>query len=311
MSDDKRLQQLLDELTELERSESYIDPEKIAAVAGEILKLDSGNPRAKLAAWASLEDEEAEDSLHLLEEALEVIRPIVQQSAAATLEDDVDAEVYGSVLECLSIVKYNMEQFEEAVAYAKELVAFDDEGLYEGRTPLYCSLLVLERYDQVLEELEGDPIETLVGEYARAFALHGNEGDSSEAVEAMLQAISMTPDLPFFILGIWGMSEDEEDEEILGMMQQAMALSAPCHSSPERMAFLATPAYMLGYLTDRITDPEEIGLIREGFESAGYMDQLEDAKSEIFEMQERKQTQEEIDEEALQAIYQILAPEEE
>ena len=312
MANEDRLQALLEQLTEMEQMESREELDGLSQLAKEILSLDPLNPRAKLALWASLEEEEAAKSLHLLEEALDAVRPLVNEGTPGMPEDDINAETYGASLECLSVFNYNLENYEKALAFAKELVAFDDEGLYEGRIPLYCALLKLEKHTDILSALDADPLETLVGEYARAFAHHGM-GEEEDALESLLQAISMAPDLPFFILGIWGIPEEDEDidEEMEDLLHQAMALSEPCLSSPANVAFMCQPVYMLGYLTDRISDPEELELLEKDFEQRDIADQMQEAKDRIFEMIDKEQTQEEIDEEALQAVHAILQGEKE
>ena len=176
MANEDRLQALLEQLTEMEQMESREELDGLSQLAKEILSLDPLNPRAKLALWASLEEEEAAKSLHLLEEALDAVRPLVNEGTPGMPEDDINAETYGASLECLSVFNYNLENYEKALAFAKELVAFDDEGLYEGRIPLYCALLKLEKHTDILSALDADPLETLVGEYARAFAHHGMGG---------------------------------------------------------------------------------------------------------------------------------------
>ena len=90
-----------------------------------------------------------------------------------------------------------------------------------------------------------------------------------------------------------------------------MALSEPCLSSPANVAFMCQPVYMLGYLTDRISDPEELELLEKDFEQRDIADQMQEAKDRIFEMIDKEQTQEEIDEEALQAVHAILQGEKE
>lgn len=311
MADKDRLQALLEQLAEMEQVESHDVPEGLSALAKEILNLDPTNARAKLALWASLDEEAAEKSLHLLEEGLETVRPLVNEGVPGMPEDDANVETYGVSLECLSVFYYNLENYEKALLYAKELVAFDDEGLYEGRIPLYCALLKLEKFEEILSALDADPLETLVGEYARAFAHHGM-GDEEEALESLLQAISMAPDLPFFILGVWGIPEEDEiNEETEDLLHQAMALANPCLSDPANVAFLCQPVYMFGYLTDRILDEEERELLIKDFEQRGIAERMEEAKDAIFEMVDREQTQEEIDEEALQAVHQILQGERE
>ena len=312
MANEDRLQALLEQLTEMEQMESRDELDGLSKLAKEILSLDPTNPRAKLALWASLEEDAAEKSLYLLEEALDAVRPLVNEGIPGMPEDDINAETYGASLECLSVFNYNLENYEKALAYAKELVAFDDEGLYEGRIPLYCALLKQQKYGDILSALDADPLETLVGEYARAFAHHGM-GEEEEALESLLQAISMAPDLPFFILGIWGIPEEDEDidEEMEDLLHQAMALADPCLSSPANVAFMCRPVYMLGYLTDRISDPEELELLEKDFEQRDIGDQMQEAKDRIFEMIDKEQTQEEIDEEALQAVHEILRNEQE
>ncbi|MDO5562548.1 MAG: hypothetical protein Q4F74_02945 [Synergistaceae bacterium] len=180
---------------------------------------------------------------------------------------------------------------------AKEFANFDDEGYFPSRTLIYRCMLDLDMYNEILEYLESDPLESIVGEHARVIALMETGADAGEVRDAMNYAISLAPDVPFFILNIWEFPEDEEEieEDMEDTLNYATYLLDPWCASDERLAVLSAPTFLFGYLTGRLDDKKEIDALKEGYEGANVLEDVEAAKKRISEMEAKGEDPEETD----------------
>ncbi len=50
----------------------------------------------------------------------------------------------------------------------------------------------------------------------------------------------------------------------------------------------SAPAFLFGYLTDRLTDEKDIKLLLEGYDGAGVLKEVEEAKAKIREMEQQR-----------------------
>ena len=184
-------EELLSRLDEAETNE------EIAETGRELLALDPESPYGKLAVWETMEYEEAMQNLDMLREALDKIRAVVEaREIPALVDDDRDALVYATVMMNLGFSLLAEGETEEAYEVAKEFANFDDEGAFESRTLLYRTMLDLGLYKEILDTLEADPLESVVGEHARAIALLETGAEHDEIFDAINYAISLSPDVP-------------------------------------------------------------------------------------------------------------------
>ena len=250
MSDTQNLEQLLEALMDAE------DPKEVRRIAGSILTLDGSHPAGHLALWELMEEEESLNSLGQLEKALEETRKRVGGAPASLYDENPLTEIYGALLMHLAFGFHAKEELERALAFAQDLVAFDDEGVYPGRTVFYRCLLDLKQYDRILEALEEDPLETPVGEHARTLALLETKGVCDETMEALLNALSLDTNLPFLILDLTILPEEDEElgAELEETFHQAVYLQTPWMETEERANFLTLPTLILGSLTNRLEE---------------------------------------------------------
>lgn len=295
--------ELLDKLDEAQTNE------EIREIGEELLTQDPGSPYGKLAVWETMEYEDAVESLDMLREALDGIRAVVDaKDAPSIIDEDRDALVYCTVMMNLGYSLLADGNAEEAYEVAKEFANFDDEGAFPSRTLLYRCMLDLELYGDILDSLEADPLESVVGEHARAIALLETGAEAGEVRDAINYAISLSPDVPFFIINIWDFPEPDEEieDELEDVVNDATYLAEPWCKSDKRLAAISAPTFLFGYLTNRLSDEKEMKVLREGYEDAGVSERVEAFKKHIEDLEKENKDPDEIDTEALGETADIL-----
>lgn len=285
-------EQLLDKLDKAETDE------EIREIGEQLLEQDANSPYGKLAVWETMEYEECVENLDMLREALDSIRAIVDaKTETPVIDEDRDSQVYCTVMMNLGYSLLAEGEHEEALEVAREFANFDDEGYFPSRTLLYRCMLDMQMYREIMDTLEADPLESVVGEHARAIAMLEMDYDAGEVRDALNYALSLAPDVPFFVLNIWEMPESDEDidEDMEEIVSYATYLAEPWCASDKRLGLLSVPTFLFGYLTDRLEDEKDITLLTEGYESAGVLEEVEAAKKGIEEMAEESRDPEEID----------------
>lgn len=295
--------ELLDKLDEAQTNE------EIREIGEELLTQDPKSPYGKLAVWETMGYEDAVENLDMLREALDEIRAVVDaKEIPAVIDEDRDALVYCTVMMNLGYSLLAEGEIEEAYEVAKEFANFDDEGSFPSRMLLYRCMLDLELYGDIFETLEADPLESVVGEHARAIALLETGAAAGEVRDAINYAISLSPDVPFFVINIWDFPEAEEEieEELEDVVNDATYLAEPWCKSDKRLAAISAPTFLFGYLTNRLADEKEMKVLREGYEEAGVSERTEAVKKHLEELERANTDPEEIDAEALGETAEIL-----
>lgn len=292
----------------LEKLDAAETEEEIRNIGEQILAIDVNSPYGKLAVWETMEYEDCVENLDMLREALDSIRAVVgAKESPAPIDDDRDSQVYCTIMMNLGYSLLAEGETEAALEVAREFANFDDEGYFPSRTLLYRCMLDLEMYGDILMTLESDPLESVVGEHARAIAMIETGADDADIRDALNYAISLAPDVPFFILNIWEFPEEEHiDEDMEEVVNYATYLADPWCASDKRLAALSAPIFLFGYLTDRVCDAKEIKLLREGYEGAGTLEEIDAAKARIAEMERDGKDPEEIDAVALGETASII-----
>ena len=303
MSDTQNLEQLLEALMDAE------DPKEVRRIAGSILTLDGSHPAGHLALWELMEEEESLNSLGQLEKALAETRKRFGGAPASLYDENPLTEIYGALLMHLAFGFHAKEELERALAFAQDLVAFDDEGVYPGRTVFYRCLLDLKQYDRILEALEEDPLETPVGEHARTLALLETKGVCDETMEALLNALSLDTNLPFLILDLTILPEEDEElgAELEETFHQAVYLQTPWTETQERASFLALPTLILGSLTGRL-EQEDQEALEEMLKDSGLEDGVARLQAQAAE-RDADEDPDERDQWAMEELMKLLQPE--
>lgn len=293
----------------LDRLDAAETDEEIRAIGEELLADDPESPYGKLAVWQTMEYEESMDNLDMLFEALDKIRSVVEAKTEPPVPgEDRDAQVYCTVLMNLGYSLLVEGKPEEALSIAREFANFDDEGCFPSRTLLYRVLLDLDMYGEILDELETDPIESVAGEHARVISMIETGADEGEIRDALIYAISLSPDTPFLILNIWEMPDAEEDvdDDMEDTLSYAAYLAEPWCSSDKRISVLSAPVFLFGYISGRLEDEKEEAALRDAYEAAGFLEEIEEAKNKIAEMTSGMADPEETDASALGYTGEIL-----
>lgn len=283
--------------------------DEIHVIGKLLLNEDPKSPYGKLAVWETLADEESLESLDMLIEALDEIRAVIEsKEELAFIDGDRDSQVYCKILMDLGYSLLSGGAAEDALNIARELVNFDDEGYFPSRELLYRCMLDLDMYGGILESLESDPLESVVGEHARAIALIETEASRAEIRDAINYAISLAPNVPFFILGIWDFPEEESDmdDDLEEAVLNATYLADPWSKTDRRLMLLSVPVFMLGYLTERIEDEKEIKTLLQTYEYAGILEDVEASKAKVAQMMKKDDDPDVIDAVAMGEVEALM-----
>lgn len=315
MTEDEAIQ--LEEL--YDRLDKADTEDELRETAEKILELDRKNACGRLALWKAMEIDEAMDNLELLEEALEDQRTRVQaMDTPPSVSSDRDAQVYGSMLlnlaqSYLSLAwsddeNPDLDKEEQALALGRELLQLDKkEEFFPARDLIYRCMLDLQMYNDIFRMLEVEDEPSVMGEHARVIAMIETGADAGEIRDAMLYAMSLAPDVPTLLLGIWEMPEGEdvdEDEELTAMY--ANYLAVPWCANDRRITTLSVPAFLFCYLTERLEDAKEISALEECYESLGIFEEVREAKQRIEALPAEETQLEEIDSYALGEVGQLV-----
>jgi tetratricopeptide (TPR) repeat protein len=293
----EKLQRLIQE------SFSEEDSEKRFGIAESILKLDPGNPVGKYVKWQEMDDDESMENMNLLYEAIDSMRSELK-TYAVKIEGD-NYSIFLSMLSDLSSFLYFRGEKDKAFEAAQELVDLDNECYTAGRIVYYSILVERGEYRRVLDAVEADICETPTGEYCRAIALYELDGPADDATDAVVQAISLDPDLAFFVTGIWMFDDeemdasDEDSDDMDEIMMLSAVLSELWSASDERLAFLSAIVFAFGYLTGRVDCAEDISMLEDGYRNLGCLEEMREARDTIHALLADGKDHEEVDEEAL------------
>lgn len=293
----------------LEKLDEAQTDEEIKKIGEELLIQDPNSPYGKLAVWETMDYDDAVENLDMLREALDGIRAVIgAKKELDAVDEDRDSLVYCTVMMNLGYSLLAEGEIEEAYELAKEFANYDDEGLFQSRTLLYRCMLDLELYSDILEMLESDPLESVVGEHARAISLLETGAEAADVRDAVNYAVALSPDVPFFVINIWDFPEPDEeiDEELEDVVNDATYLADPWCRSDKRLAAISAPTFLFGYLTDRLTDEKEIKVLLKGYEEAGVAKRVEAVRKHLDELEKKNTAPEEIDAEALGETADIL-----
>jgi hypothetical protein len=284
------------------------DDERRLYLAENIPDADPWNAVAKYVKWQSTDGEDPVQDTRLLEEAVESLRPTIE---SLDEELDNDSEIYAlyvSMLSDLASFLYVSGERDRAFAVAEEFMRRDNECLILGRMVYYAVLVERGRFGDVIRAAADDICETPPGEYCRAIAAFESDDYDGKAAEYLLGAISMDPDLPYYILGLWtiddGEMENEDDGYIEDMMMTVAVLSELWAANDERLAFLSTVAFAFGYITGRVEGPDDITMIEDGYRELGCLDVIQESRDILHAMLASGRGQDEVDEEAISLFRQ-------
>jgi hypothetical protein len=294
-NDDKKLLRLVSEMMDID------DDERRVFLADGVLELDPENGFAKYIKWQSMSDDESLADTSLLREAVASLRADAENPDEYDGDGETLLSIYVSMLSDLAVSSYITGEKDTAFEAASEFMKLDNECRVMGRIVYFAILTERAEFGKLMAAAKADSFETPCAEYCRAIAAFETEGPGGEAAGYLVNAISMDPDLPYYILGLWSPVDEfgDCDEEL---MVSAQILSELWSATDGRLAFLSAVAFAFGYLTRRMNDADDIEMLERTYSGAGCLEEMREARDILDAMLAGGSEQEEADEAALSML---------
>jgi hypothetical protein len=268
------------------------DDERRTSLADRVLELDPDNAIGKYIKWQSFVDPESTQNQDttLLEEAIASLKPEMEaRFESAGDEDDWICEVYVSMLSDLASILYISGDHDRAFEAAADFVRFDMDSGMTGRAVYFGVLAERGEFERIISALEDDAFENLPGEHCRAMAEFELNGPCEESAQALLSAISIDPDVPYYMLGLQTIDDDDEiGDDYRGYIEDFMMtvaiLSEAWAANEDRLAFFSHVAFIFGYLTGRMDDPEDMAMIEDTCREIGCLGDLKESRDVLHAM---------------------------
>lgn len=290
------------------------DDEVRKKAVDDILASSPHNPFAIYIKWQTIEDETAEsrqmlaDAVSSIEDVMDELLSSVPEAAQEAAQEDeaITPEdmlsVYTYMLGDLALSRYFADEKDAALAAAERYMRYDKDGDISGRIVYYPLLIERGEFERAIESADSDIVQTEPGAYCRAIAIFEMDGPTEEASDALIEAVSLFPDLPFYVIGLWELDEEQEGSEV-DML--AAILSDVWTATEERLTFLAALTFAFGYITGRIDEDVDITEIEDGYKKLKCLDEMREARDTIAAMTASGRDQESIDEDALMLFMDI------
>ena len=196
----------------LDRAYESEDEAEVEALVERALELEPDNPEALLLR-ADLTDDD-EERLSILTGALEAVRTLLKDMDVAPEEfaEDELGLVYLALLQRAAFTFFSVGEDEEAFHATEELLRYDLEDNGASRNLYYRILVEKGEWQRILSETEQDVDHQLGWAYSRlaaAFML----GDRPAAARMFWDAVIMSPNVPFYMLGYFPEPEGESEAE--------------------------------------------------------------------------------------------------
>ena len=254
-------------------TEDDVEAEKLAR---EILEIDPSNMEATLIlADVAISNGDMETNRKYLGQIITEC----ETKYGDVHKDSPVSDIYVSALERMAFSLSFDDRHEEALSVAQKLLEIDTEEQTAAKDIIYRSLLMLDRYREVLEMICSERTHTPVALHAKAIALYSLDGISSNSYEALIDAIEADPDAPFYALGIWEEPEEPDESEIDSMLT-ALYIVEPWSKSDKLIDWLSHMTIVFGFLTERLSD-EFLDYLESSEEGPQIKEKLNEAKATL------------------------------
>ena len=201
----------------LERAYESGDAAEVEELVGRALELDPENPEVLLLQADLTEDDDVR--LPILVHAIENARSVLREEGIPE-EDFAEDElgtVYLALLQRAAFTLFSMEDDERSFEIVQELMRHDLDDQGSIRSLYYRILIEKGDWSLVLRETMQDGDRQLGWAYARLAACfmltEEGEGGTGEAAAMFWDALSMAPNVPFYMLGYFPDPVDDSEEE--------------------------------------------------------------------------------------------------
>jgi len=254
-------------------TEDDVEAEKLAR---EILEIDPSNMEATLIlADVAISNGDMETNRKYLGQIITEC----ETKYGDVHKDSPVSDIYVSALERMAFSLSFDDRHEEALSVAQKLLEIDTEEQTAAKDIIYRSLLMLDRYREVLEMICSERTHTPVALHAKAIALYSLDGISSNSYEALIDAIEADPDAPFYALGIWEEPEEPDESEIDSMLT-ALYIVEPWSKSDKLIDWLSHMTIVFGFLTERLSD-EFLDYLESSEDGPQIQEKLNEAKATL------------------------------
>ena len=216
-------EQDVDEL--LERAYESEDPVEVEELVDRALMLEPDNPEALLLR-ADLTEDDGE-RLATLERAIRTTRLLLDEERIEEeeLAEDELGSIYLALLQRAAFTLFSLGDDARALETAEELLRYDLEDQGAVRSLYYRILIEQQEWSRILSETMQDEDHQLGWAYARlcaAFML-SPEGNLTRAAQMFWDALILSPNAPFYMLGYFaepvdGADGSEEEDFHFGLL---------------------------------------------------------------------------------------------
>lgn len=279
--------------------------EQIGKIARQILKLDPQDMVALLYVWRTLSEKEQVKKLWMLEGVLLRSYEAVTDPQHPQDFRGSEGRLYGEALAQMAALEVRLNAPLTALRYAKKLAEFDEFDAFNGRRYLFCCLLYLRRYQEVLDATDASVPPSRAGMYARVIALARLGRAPKEVRRALFEALECAPEIGLVLAGFgkWSREKDAAFSREIGraLLVATYLATAWRRASEETGEALDGPVLMFACLTGRM-DETAARAEEEKYAQAGMTAFIEDAKEELRKMSAASHTRKDIDAEALRMV---------
>lgn len=203
-------------------------------------------------------------------------------------EEDTDTEITRAIAAMMAELashRYLEGKHEDALSAAMDSMSIDLEGDGLCRT-IACAIMIEHAiFKEVIDLVDGDRYETAFTAHCRAIALFETEGPNEESSDALLEAISIDPDMGFTAIGMMEMpDEDDYEQGDIENMDDLFAMSILSDlwgATEDRLTFISSVLFSIAYITGRIEDEEFLSHVEANFKELGCLEDMQEARDVI------------------------------
>ncbi|MBQ7264311.1 MAG: hypothetical protein IJR14_11415 [Synergistaceae bacterium] len=253
MRDDvpQQVEELLDRAYEAE------DEHEARALVERALDLDPEDPEALLFLADLTEDDD--ERMSILSGAIEAVRVVLREMGTPEdefMEDELGT-VYLALLQRAAFTLFAMGDDGRALAMTEELGRHELDDGGASRDLHYRILVEMEDWSRVLDEAERDYDHQLGRAWGRTIATF-MLGDREGAAQMFWEAMIMSPEIPFYVLGYFPEptegAPEEEDFNFACLWSDAFG------ASRELLNWISRGTILFGLLSGRFDDAPRDGL---------------------------------------------------